>query len=134
SLLREVNLREVLGPDPSQNQVAVLAGQLTHVETQLATIEEQLLAESDVVTLAKAAARLEARKKDLAEQLAAARQKAAAPRGEAWGECKTTMDLLSRPPAPPGTRLRLRSLLRRVVSEIWVLVVGRGRDRIAAAQ
>jgi hypothetical protein len=129
-----VNLADVIGPDPGQNEVAVLAGELAHVQGQLASLEEQMLTNPDLATLAKVAARLEAQKKEVGERLAEARRKAPGTLGEQWGECQSLMELIDTAPDPVETRLRLRSLLSEVVEGIWMLVVARGRDRLAAVQ
>jgi DNA invertase Pin-like site-specific DNA recombinase len=133
SLLREVKLHEVIGPDPAQNKVAVLAGELEHVKGELAKVQEDLLT-SYSATRAKVSDTLEARQKELTEQLNEARHKAPGTLGEQWGECKTLMGLLDKAPDPTEVRLKLRSLLGKVVTEIWVLVVARGRSRLAAVQ
>jgi hypothetical protein len=44
------------------------------------------------------------------------------------------IDTLDRAPDPQDARLRLRSTLRRIVDSIFLLVVPRGRDRLAVAQ
>ena len=59
---------------------------------------------------------------------------AASPTSEAWGEAKTLLAALDEAPDPTDARLRLRAVLRRVVESIHLLVVPRGRDRLAAVQ
>jgi DNA invertase Pin-like site-specific DNA recombinase len=135
-LLKEVDLREVIGPDPGENEVAVLAGELAHVEGELAKVQEDLLTNYSA-TRAKVSDKLEARKGELTQRLAEARRKAPGTLGEQWGECQTLMDLLDKAPSPEVARelrLKLRPLLRRVVEGVRVLVVPRGRDRLAAVQ
>jgi DNA invertase Pin-like site-specific DNA recombinase len=133
SLLREVDPHEVLGDAPGQDEVIVLSGELAHVQAQQAAIEAELL-KGDVATLAKAARALDQRAKELTEQLSAAKQRAAHPAGEAWGEAMSLAAVIETARDPQEARLKLRSLLRRLVSEIWVLAVPRGRDRLAAVQ
>src|SRR5205814_6387939 len=73
-------------------------------------------------------------KRRLIEQLDEARQKAANPVGEAWEECKTLLEALDNAPDGDEARLKLRSVVRRVVDSIWLLVVPRGNDRLCAVQ
>lgn len=131
--LREVDPREVLGEAPGQDVVIVLAGELAHVQARQAELQAELL-KGDVSALAKAARALDAREKELTEQLAEARRQAAYPAGEQWGECMSLADVVASATDPKEARLRLRGLLRGLVESIWVLAVGRGRDRLCAAQ
>jgi hypothetical protein len=70
----------------------------------------------------------------LVGRLAEARQKAAHPLSEAWGEAKTLLAAVEQAPNVAEARVRLRSVVRRIISEIWVLMGGRGRDRLAVVQ
>src|SRR5262249_40872261 len=66
----------------------------------------------------------------------AARQEAANPLAAAWGESKSLLDVLDGTPeeGKNEVRLRLRAVLRRTTESIWLLVVPRGLDRLAAVQ
>jgi hypothetical protein len=72
----------------------------------------------------------EAEEAVLEEQRRQAQQAAAHPLSEAWGQAKSLLDVVQ----TAEQRLRLRSLLRRIVEDIHVLVVPRGWDRLAAVQ
>jgi DNA invertase Pin-like site-specific DNA recombinase len=133
SKLREVDPHEILNGDDGPDETLVLAGELARVEAKIAALEAELL-EGDVAALARVLRQLEGQKRDLGAKLAAARQKAAHPLSEAWGEALTLAEALDTAPDPVDARLRLRSALRRIVSEIRLLVVPRGRDRLAAVQ
>jgi DNA invertase Pin-like site-specific DNA recombinase len=130
--LQEVDPKEVLGDAPGQDEVRVIAGELAHIEAQQEALAAELL-KGDVAALAKAARTLDARQKELTEQLAEARAKAAHPAGECWGEAMSLIDVLDGAPDPKAARLKLRSLLRRLVSGIWVLVVPLSATRRVAA-
>jgi DNA invertase Pin-like site-specific DNA recombinase len=137
SLLKEVNPKDVLGAAPGQDEVIALSNELTHVKARQQAIEAELMKGGEVSALAKAGRALDDRQKELTEQLAAAQRKASYPAGEAWGEMVSLADVLQAAPDAQereARRLRLRALLRQLVDEIWVLVVGRGRDRLAAVQ
>lgn len=133
SLLREIDPHEILNGDQGPDQALVLAGQLAQVESKIAELEAELL-NGDVAALAKVLRLLEGQKRELAEQLAEARRKATHRLSATWGEAQSLLTTLNKAPDPEGARLRLRSLLRQMVDVIWLLVVPRGRDRLAAIQ
>jgi DNA invertase Pin-like site-specific DNA recombinase len=133
SLLVEVDPREVLGQDDGPDEVLTLSGELAQTEAKIAELEAELL-KGDVAALAKVLRQLEEQKRQLAEKLTGARQKAAHPLSEAWGWARPLMTALDTAPDPEDARLRLRGALRRVVEGIWLLVVPRGRARLAAVQ
>lgn len=132
SMLAEVDPRDVLGkagPDESLK----ISGELATVEAKIAELEVELL-KGDVAALAKVLRQLEDHKRELVGKLAEARQKAASPISEAWGAAQSLLTTLDAAPDQEEARLRLRSALRRMISEIRLLVVPRGRDRLAAVQ
>jgi DNA invertase Pin-like site-specific DNA recombinase len=130
--LSEIDPHEVLNGDTRDDSIA-LAGELAGVEGKIGEVEAEMM-EGDVPALARVMRALEARRKELAEKLAEARQKAAHPLSETWGEAQSLLGALDGSPDPEDTRLRLRSALRRMVDSVWLLVVPRGRDRLAAVQ
>jgi DNA invertase Pin-like site-specific DNA recombinase len=133
SLLFEIDPHEILNGDSGPDESLALAGELARVESKIAELEAELL-NGDVAALANALRVLEGRKRDLAGQLSEARQKAAHPLSEAWGEAKSLPAILNSAPDPEAARLRLRAVLRRIIDSIFLLVVPRGRDRLAAVQ
>lgn len=133
SKLREVDPRAVLGDAPGQEEITVLSSELAHVQARQDDVAAELL-RGQASALAKAARELDRREKELREQLAEAKLRAAHPTGEAWGEAMTLASVLHSALKPREARLKLRSLLRRLIKEIWILVVPRGRDRLAAVQ
>jgi hypothetical protein len=106
--------------------------QAQHDESQQELLAKELL-KGDVAALAKAARSLDAREKELREKLDEARAGAARPAGERWGEAMSLIDVLDNAPDPKAARLRLRSLLGRLVSEIQLLVVPLSAVRRLAA-
>src|SRR5262249_17416498 len=85
-------------------------------------------------TLGEHITALEQRQAGLAAKLADARQEAAHPLSETWGEAQTLIDTLAAAPDPRDARLRLRAALRRIVEVIQLLIVPRGQDRLCAVQ
>jgi DNA invertase Pin-like site-specific DNA recombinase len=136
SLLREVDPRSILPLANGHDLVVDLEAQLAGVEAELAAADT-LLHEKGLKaspTIGQYILDLEARKAELARLLADARQKAREPLSAAWGEFKSLADMLDAAPDPQDARLRLRSVLRRVVAEVWLLIAPRGHTRLCACQ
>ncbi len=134
SLLREIDPHDILNGDHGPDDSQVLAGELVGVEASIATIEAEMDANGESPVLFKRLRAKEERKRVLAKKLADAQQRAANPLSAAWGECQSLASVLDTAPDPDGARLRLRSLLRRMVDSVWLLVVRRGRGRCCAVQ
>jgi DNA invertase Pin-like site-specific DNA recombinase len=135
SRLREIDPREVLPKnDPSGDKVLLLSGRLEQVDGRLERIKAKLLDGGDIEVLAEAARELEGKRKDVADALARARREAASPAMEAWGQAKSLIDVLDKAPDPEEARVRLRAVIRRVVDQVWLLVVARGNTRACVAQ
>jgi hypothetical protein len=133
SLLREIDPHEILNGDSGPDETLVLAGELAACESEIAKLEASLLRGfSEAVE--RVLHRQEQRKKALAEELAQARQKAANPLCETWGEAQSLLETLEAAPDVEEARLKLRSALRRIVREGWLLVVPKGKDRLCALQ
>jgi DNA invertase Pin-like site-specific DNA recombinase len=133
SMLAEIDPQEIVGGDQGGNEVVALSGELATVDAKIRELEAELLT-GDVPSLARALRTLEDRKRDLVTKLAEARAKAANPLADSWGECQSLLSVLDNAPDPEDARLRLRSALRRIVSEIWLLVIPRRLNRLAAVQ
>jgi hypothetical protein len=133
SLLAEIDPHDILNGDNGPDETLVLAGQLAGVEARIAELEAELV-KGDVASLARVLRQLEGQKEELAGRLAVARQKAAHPLSEAWGEALTLLGTLQAAPDPYDVRVRLRAALRRIVDTIWMLVVTRGHNRLCAVQ
>jgi DNA invertase Pin-like site-specific DNA recombinase len=134
AFIKDIDPHEILngdgGPDPSQ----ALAGRLAAVEASLLAITAEMDARGESPTLFKRLRVKEQEQRELAQALAEARRQAAHPKSACWGEAQSLIDALDRAADVDDARLRLRSALRRVVEEIRLLVVPRGRDRLAAVQ
>jgi DNA invertase Pin-like site-specific DNA recombinase len=129
SLLREVRVADVIGEEPEGESIA-LAGALAGVEQRLRAIEADLTGDGDVPALVRAAKALDEKRQALVRQLSEARQREANPRGVAWAETKSLLDVAKDEPS----RLRLRALLRSIVEDIHVVVVPRRSHRLCAVQ
>jgi hypothetical protein len=133
SLLAEVDPREVLGQEDTPDETLALSAELTRIEAKIAELEAELI-KGDVAAVARVLRQMEARKRQVDDELAEARQRAASPLSESWGECRSLLDALGAAPDPEEARLRLRSVLHRIVESVWILVVPLGFDRLAAVQ
>jgi DNA invertase Pin-like site-specific DNA recombinase len=134
SRLAEIDPHEILNGDQGPDETLVLAGELARVEGSIALIVQEMEEHGESPTLFQRLREKEARKAEVAGKLAAAREKAAHPLSEAWGETQSLLAALDNAPDPTDARLRLRAGLRRIVDSVWMLVVGRGHDRLCAAQ
>lgn len=132
SCLREIDPRTVLGRDDGPDEVLTLSGELARVESSVNAILAEMEENGESPSLFKRLREKEATQRSLAEQLAEARARAAHPLSEAWSEANTLLSALDSATDPRDARLRLRTALRRVVESFHVLVVPRGRDRLAA--
>jgi DNA invertase Pin-like site-specific DNA recombinase len=111
----------------------LLAGELEDTEDQIAKLEAELL-QGEVAAVTRVLRRLEAQQRELADKLAHAKQKAAHPLSEACGKMRSLLETLDSAPDQEDKRLRVRSEMRRIVDSIWVVIVPRGRDRLAGVQ
>jgi DNA invertase Pin-like site-specific DNA recombinase len=136
ALLREVDVRDILGRDDGPDEVKALAGELAAVESRIGKLEAELSGDGgeEVAPVVRALRQLEARRKDVAARLAEAEQRAASPLSAAWGEALGLAEALDAAADREEARMRLRGVLRRVVADMRVVVVGRGRTRLAGLQ
>jgi DNA invertase Pin-like site-specific DNA recombinase len=134
SCLHEIDPADILPKkDKGADKALVISGRLAEVEGEVEKVKNRLQARySDAV--ADVLERHEAERKALSEQLAQARQEAASPLGEAWGECRSLFDVIEAAPDQQDARARLRAALRRICSGIWCLFIARGALRLAAVQ
>jgi hypothetical protein len=134
SRLREIKPHEILKQHAEPDETAILEGELAGVEAELCEAKAYMDRKGFSVSIADHITTLEDRKRDLDKRLHEARQKAAHPLPEAWSEFQTLLGVLDSAQDPEDTRLRLRAALRRIVSQIWLLVTHRGRDSLAVVQ
>jgi DNA invertase Pin-like site-specific DNA recombinase len=132
--LAEVDPHDILNGDQGPDESQVLAGEWERLESSLHMLNADMDAHGESPTLMKRVRELEARQADVSRRLTEARQRAAHPLSEAWGQAQSLLAVLDSAPDPDDARLRLRSSLRRIVADIWLLVVPRGCDRLAAVQ
>jgi DNA invertase Pin-like site-specific DNA recombinase len=137
SRLKEIDPKEILPADRSGDRVLALAARYAEIEGRLAKVKAKLRVADEVDTLIELVRELEAEKAQVGDDLAAERRRAASPLAEAWGECGTLVDVLRGAPDERAARLKLRSILRRIVEGVWCLFLrpgGRIGPKVAAVQ
>jgi hypothetical protein len=129
--LKEIRPEEIT-KHGEPDQVSVLAERVETLRNKIARQAAEIDASDEPAprSILQMLSRWEAEAGRLEEERRQAEQEAAHPLSEAWGQAKSLLDLVK----TAEQRLRLRSLLRRVVEEIRVLIVPRGWDRVAAVQ
>jgi DNA invertase Pin-like site-specific DNA recombinase len=132
--LREIDPRELLEGANGHDDVTRLEAEFGGIEAEIAAARDWMDKHKFSPTIAERITGLEERQTEAGERLAEARQRAAHPLSASWGECHTLLDLLDAAPDPDDMRLRLQSILRRLIGSIQLLVLPRGRDRLAAVQ
>jgi DNA invertase Pin-like site-specific DNA recombinase len=134
SLLREIDPRDVLQGSNGHDDLMTLEGELGQVESAIVSLVADLDAHGESPALYARLRAKETRKAELVEQLAVARQKAANPLSAGWVETQSILAVLDSARNPLESRLRLRAALRRIVESIYLLIVPRGRMRLAAVR
>jgi DNA invertase Pin-like site-specific DNA recombinase len=132
-LLREVDPRDVLPQEQAPTRADVLRAKLTHAQQQVAQLQAELRG-----GFSKALAAVLREQEGLAEQLAGELQdelaKSVQPAARAWEQFPGLVEMLAKAADPDAARLKLRTVLGRLVKEAWVLPVRRGRFLLCAVQ
>jgi DNA invertase Pin-like site-specific DNA recombinase len=130
--LKEVDPADVL---PRRQEAAgrldVLRAKLVAVRHDLTALKADL-AEQYSKALAAVLREREQQEEKLAAELQEELAKAVVPAERAWGELPSLVDLIR--DGGDDARLKLRPVLRRVIEEIWVLIVPHGAWRSCAVQ
>jgi DNA invertase Pin-like site-specific DNA recombinase len=134
SRLVEIDPKEIVNGGQPEDEVLALTQQLDGVERELADANGFMDANGFSASIGKRIKTLESRKDDLEAALAAARQRVAHPLTETWGELPSLVQLLRDAADREDARVRLRSVLRRLVAAVYLLVVPRGLERLFAVQ
>jgi DNA invertase Pin-like site-specific DNA recombinase len=134
SKLAEINTADILDGNGAPDETQALGGELADVERSIAVLNDDLDRHGDSAELLARLRRKEARKKELVAALVEARERAAHPLSESWGAAQALLPARATAPDPEDFGVRLRLHLRNIIAEVWLLVVRRGRDRLAAVQ
>jgi DNA invertase Pin-like site-specific DNA recombinase len=133
--LRELDPRDILPPadDAAPDEVKQHQDALAGLEVELAEAAAFMEDHGFSATIGKRIKELEAKKTELAAQLQDAQARATCPAAAAWEEYGSLLDAMEKAPDRKDARLRLKNALRRIVSEIRLLVVPHGWERLAVA-
>lgn len=129
SMLREVDPREVVGESAAADRVLALTGERADLSAKIDRLVTALGEDQSPAIVAKIR-RMETDLREVDDRLAAARQEAADPLANSWGEFPGLVDLAT----TDDGRVRLAAVLRRVVSKMWCLFFSKGRTRVAVIQ
>jgi hypothetical protein len=134
AVLRQIDVREILpaGAAKAMREFLACARELAAVRDQLADLQTALrngtpVADTRLWTL-------DAKEKELVRRFGETQERAASSPAEAWREMRRLAASLDAAEDQIDVRLRLQSLLRRIVDRAYVLVVPLGRNRCAAVE
>lgn len=131
-MLSEIDPAQMSDSNTPDDTLAI-QGEIKTIDAKLTELASALLA-GPSVTLATVVRQLEARKNELTTKLDQAQQTAATPLTSAWQECQSLLTTLDQAPDQEGARLKLRALLRRVISSVHCIFANRGSERLARVQ
>jgi DNA invertase Pin-like site-specific DNA recombinase len=133
--LKAADVQPAGGPS-AEDEVTALTGRLQGLDYRIGRVSADLKAGGDFDAGLALLRDLEKDKAEAAAQLEKARALAATGEAEALGEAQTLIGLLAGAEGEEllSLRMRVKQRLREVVSEVWLLVVPRGWDRLAALQ
>jgi DNA invertase Pin-like site-specific DNA recombinase len=135
SELKEIKPSDILPrQDDSTYRVEALAGKIGNLESRIEKIKAQLLDGDDIASVVSVLKTLEHEKKLAADELAIARQEESSPLSEAWGECKSLLNAITKAKDPQEARTRLRAAIRRITKEVRCLFLEVKSLRLAAVQ
>ncbi|MBI1915633.1 MAG: recombinase family protein [Planctomycetes bacterium] len=137
SALAELKPADVLGkPNGVQDRIAALAGKLTAVNRNRDAVKAKAATADDVSVFFALLTDLDKQSKTLAEELELAKAEAANQQSDNLGELTSLSALLRDAEDEDRDLLRkkTRAALRRLVSEMRVLIVPRGAERLIAVR
>jgi hypothetical protein len=129
--LREVSPDDVLPGDETPSKVEALRARLAAVREDIAGLQADLRGGYSKA-LAAVLREREAAEVELASELQDQLARDAKPLRAAWEQLPSLVDLIAE--KGDEARLKLRTVLRRVVAEAWVLIVPRGGWRLCVVQ
>jgi DNA invertase Pin-like site-specific DNA recombinase len=132
--LREIDPREVFGGVPEVDEAASLKVELDRVEASIGAILSEMEEHGESPALFKRLREKESAQRELINKMAKAQQKKARPIDQAFGEMQTLAGAIAKAKDKSEVRLKLRSVLRRAVAEMHLLVVVRGKARRCVLQ
>lgn len=111
-----------------------LAARLADLSAREEKVKARMMVDEDLDSLADVLRRLRTEREEVAVELKAERDRAEGSDGTAWATARTLIGTLAAAEDAVGTRVRLRGLIRQVVSGIWTLAMGRRSVRVVFVQ
>jgi DNA invertase Pin-like site-specific DNA recombinase len=140
SILRELKPADVVGEGKPKNgtkaEVARLSGRLLDIDNRLERTKQRAKSAEDFDTFLDLIEELQGERKRVSERLAELQQEEAGQPSADLGEAQSLIDMLEKSPPEerPELRRRLKARIRQLATDIWTLVVPRGRGRFCAVQ
>jgi DNA invertase Pin-like site-specific DNA recombinase len=137
SLLAELKPADVLGRHgAAEDRVAVLGGKFATVNRKLEALKARAAAEDDVTVFLDLLGDLDRQRKGLLAELEEATAEAACRRGDRLGEFTSLSQMLddAGPDERDALRRKMRAALRRLVKEMWAVVVPTDKGRVVGLQ
>src|SRR5262245_17625623 len=131
--LQELRPEDVLG-SASQDRTAELTTRLAAVRSSLALLSADMDEHGESPGLLDRYRRKEAEATALEGQLREESRRAAHPLALTWQEAQGLLGAYDAAQDRTDFRLRLRAAFARMIEGVWLLVVPRGKDRLAAVQ
>ena len=128
--LREIDPAEL--QSKTIDKVAILLAQKEEVDSKLLKIQEALLTESELSVLIEAAKKLESTKRALAEEIEKAQLEQSVKETQLLNEIGSLLSLANQ--NDYDLRTRLKSHIRQLITEIWVVFHSEGSTRFAFIQ
>jgi DNA invertase Pin-like site-specific DNA recombinase len=141
SKLRELKPADV-APDEAhangrESEIARLSGRLLDIDSRLERTRQRAKTAGDFDTYLDLIEELQGERKQVSERLKELQEESESGQSSAnLGEAQSLIEMLERVPESQreDLRRRLKGRIRQLVSEVWVLTVPRGRDRLIAVQ
>jgi DNA invertase Pin-like site-specific DNA recombinase len=135
--LAELTTADVLGkPNQAQERLTLLTGRLTTVNRKLDSVRTRAAEEDDVTVFLDLLADLDRQRKHILVDLEKAHLDAKADAAGNLGEFRSLVALMAECPPEEleGLRRKVQAALRRVVREIWAVIVPTGNDRLVGVR
>jgi DNA invertase Pin-like site-specific DNA recombinase len=134
SCLKEIDPAEVLGrPDAGPSRAEALRAKLANVRTDIGGIQGDLKAAYSK-RLGEVLREKEKEEEELAVQLQEELARSVRTAEKCWAELPGLLEAINGAADPEAARLKLRTVLRAAVEEVWLLTVRRGKTTLAAVQ
>jgi DNA invertase Pin-like site-specific DNA recombinase len=134
AMLSEIKPEDVLGPEDAITDTRVIEQRIEELEEQLGRFRENMMAGDSSRTLDQVVKAKETERDSLLAQLEGHREQNVSSPEDTWSQTQSLLEALGQADDPTEVRLRLRSLLPRVIASMWLYVSAQGRQRHVSVQ